>query len=267
VTLEWPDPPADLAQIPAGLAAAARSARNVVALSWGHCLGWLREAWPPGAHGALIGPTGEGKTTVAVGMLKQRKWVLALDPKGEDDTLSASGYTRIETWPLERTREGRQIREDIAAGLPARLIVGGAARTREEYDRLGQLMRSAVEGVRAEGGWTVYADEFQLLADRRMFAIDKEIEQLLIAARTRGTSVLTSFQAPAWVPKAGTRQASLAVIWGTRDRGMLKTVAEAMGRPWRDLEAMVDELPEYHVLMIPKRIREPLILTRAPKVG
>jgi hypothetical protein len=245
----------------------AQSARNVVGLPWDHCLAWLRENWPPGTHGALIGPTGEGKTTLAVGMMSLRKWVLALDPKGEDDTLTASGYKRVTHWPLEATREGRAIREDIAAGKPARLIVGGAARTREEYDRLGQLMRDAVEGVRAEGGWTVYADEFQLLADRRMFGVDKELERLLVAARARGTSVLTSFQAPAWVPKAATRQASMSVIWGTRDRDMLKTVAQAMGRPWRDLEAFVDELPEFHVLIIPKRIRDPLVLTKAPKVG
>lgn len=241
--------------------------KNVVAVSWPHFLAWFREEWEPGKHAALIGPTGEGKTTFAVGILGLRQWVLALDPKGEDDTLSASGYQRITTWPLEKTREGRQIREDIAAGKPARLIAGGAARTREEMRRLSELMRDAIEGVRAEGGWTIYADEFQLLADRRMFGVDKEIEQLLIAARTRGTSVLTAFQAPAWVPKAGTRQASFAIVWGTRDRVMLKTVAEAMGRPWKDLEILVDELPEFHVLVIPKRIRDPLVLTHAPRVA
>jgi hypothetical protein len=240
---------------------------TVVPLSWGHFIEWFRDEWEPGKHVALIGPTGEGKTTFAVGILGLRKWVLALDPKGEDDTLRESGYQRVRVWPLEATHEGRVIREEIAAGKPARLIVGGPTRTRDEWLANAQLMRDAVEGVRAEGGWTIYVDEFQILADRRMYGVEKEVEQLLIAARTRGTSVLTAFQAPAWVPKAGTRQASFVVMWGTRDRVMLKTVAEAMGRPWRDLEAMVDELPEYHVLVIPKRIREPLVLTQAPKVG
>lgn len=224
-------------------------------------LDYLRENWIPGQHKALVGPTGEGKSTYAVGVLALRKYVLALDPKGEDETLAASGYERLTSWPPPG-----KVRERIAQGGTARLIVGGATRTQGELDKLVALMRQAVEGVRAEGGWTIYADEFQLLADRRMYGLDKEIERLLISARTRGTSVMTAFQAPAWVPKAGTRQASYVVLWPTRDRVMIKTVAEAMGRPWHELAAAVDELPPFHVLVIPKKIRDPMVITHAPKL-
>lgn len=234
---------------------------RVVAADWDMFLAWFKDEWKPGAHVALIGPTGEGKSTFAVGILSQRKWVLALDPKGEDETLTASGYQRITAWP-----PSGKIRDAIAEGKPARLIVGGSTRTREDMQRLEDLMLRAVEGVRAEGGWTIYADEFQLLADRRMYGLDKEIERLLIAARSRGTSVVTAFQAPAWVPKAGTRQATFVVMWPTRDRVMIKTVGEAMGRQWHELAEAVDELPPYHVLVIPKRIRAPLVLTHAPKL-
>lgn len=99
------------------------------------------------------------------------------------------------------------------------------------------------------------------------YGVANQIEELLVSARTRGTSVMTAFQAPAWVPRAATRQASFCILWGTRDRGMIKTVAESMGRDWRELEAMVDELPEFHALSIPKRVREPLVLTHPPKVS
>jgi hypothetical protein len=241
---------------------AASDPRQVIAAEWGKFSQWFAAAWQPGQHVALIGPTGEGKSTFAAGILDARKWVLALDPKGEDETLAKTGYKRLVKWPPP----GRD-RDRIAEGKPARYIIGGLTRTEAELRALDKLMRQAVEGCRAEGGWTIYCDEFQLLADRRMYGLDKEIERLLIAARSKGTSVITAFQAPAWVPKAGTRQATFTVVWPTRDRNMIKTVAEAMGRPRQDLEAAVYELPSYHVLVIPKKVRAPMVLTHAPKLG
>ena len=239
------------------------NAGRVIAAEWtNEFLAWFADAWQPGQHIALIGPTGEGKSTLAGGILAQRKWVLALDPKGEDETLAKTGYTRLSKWPPP-SRD----RDRIAEGKPARYIIGGPVRTRQEMDKHATLMRTAIEAVRAEGGWTIYADEFQLLADRRMYGLDKEIEALLIAARSRGTSVVTSFQAPSWVPKAGTRQATFTVVWPTRSRDMIKVIAEAMGRDWRELCAAVDELPPFHVLVIPKRVRAPMVLTHAPKLG
>jgi hypothetical protein len=222
----------------------------------------MREHWAPGQHMALIGPTGEGKTTLAIGLLELRRYVLMLDAKGFDDTLSASGYGRILSWPPTHRQ-----RDDIANGHPARLIVGGHARTDAEVAELGRVLEDTVKGVREEGRWTLYIDEFQLLADRRMMGVTNQVEQLLIAARTRGTSVVNAFQAPSWVPRAATRQATWCICWATHDEDNLKTIAQSMGRSWRDLQAQMRELPEYHVLAIPRRHRDPLILTHPPKVG
>lgn len=235
---------------------------DIVGVPWETFLEWLRSAWLPGQHMAIIMPTGEGKTTFAVGVLKERKWVLALDPKGMDDTLEASGFRRITKLPLPR-----DIRNDISEGRPARLIIGGETRTKEQHQELKRLMADAIEMVRGQGGWTVYADEFQILADSRMFNLGKEIELLLISARKNRTSVVTAFQAAAWVPKASTRQATITVLGPTRDRAMIRNVAQAMGRHPYDLWAVVDQLPEFHLLVIPKKISAPLIIVNAPKVG
>jgi hypothetical protein len=226
----------------------------------------LAPPWTPGMHWALVGPTGEGKSTVAVGLLKLRNWVLALDPKGEDETLAASGYARVTGLP-PRKKFPRDIQKRLDESKPVHLIVGAAARTDDEDLKLQELMRDAITYARHSGGWTLYVDEFELLSSQRMFRLGPNIERMLITARRDRTSVMTSFQAAAWVSKHATRQATFVCLFPTRDRAMIKAVAEAMGRDWRTVAAIVDELPPFHVLVVPKNIRAPMVITKAPKVG
>ena len=251
----------------------------VVGLPWEKFLAYMAWAWKPGQHIAMIGPTGEGKTTFAAGLLEQRRWVLALDPKGEDETLSASGYERVATLPTanrgpwyrlrnwEAARQWDRIENRIAEGLPARIIVGGPARTDDQDAANQALMRKTFGYAREAGGWTVYVDEFELISSQRMFRLGPQVERMLISARRDKTSVVTSFQAAAWVSKHATRQARFAVIWPTGDRDMIKNVAQSMGRDWRQLAAGVDELPAWHVLVIPRgKSGGPLVCTSAPEL-
>ena len=251
----------------------------VVGLPWDQFKRYIRWAWKPGQHFALIGPTGEGKTTFAAGILEDRHWVLALDPKGEDETLTQSGFRRVACLPSQSldigwrlthwqaAREWDRIQNDIAEGRPARVIVGGPARTRAQDIANQDLMRRAFEYSREAGGWTVYVDEFELISSQRMFRLGPDVERMLISARREGTSVVTSFQAAAWVSKHATRQARFAAIWPTGDRQMIKNVAESMGRDWRELAAVVDELPAFHVCVVPRGKRGgPFVCTSAPRL-
>jgi hypothetical protein len=226
----------------------------------------LSGPWKPGQHMALVGKTREGKSTFAVGVLGTRDYVLALDPKGEDETLEASGYERVTGLPPKK-KLPRDVQRDLDDGLPARLIVGGASRTREQDEALRRLMEDALEYARQAGGWTVYVDEYQILADQRMYRLGPNVERMLISAARDKTSVVTAFQAPAWVPKASTRQSSVIVVWRTRDEDMVKNIARAAGRNWKQLANIIDELPKYHCLVIPDDLRAPMMITSAPKVN
>jgi len=262
-------------------------------LSWDQYLAWLsgrlthvRTAWgervklgppwQPGEHMALDGPTGEGKTTHAVGILGQRKYVLALDPKGEDETLAQSGYVRVRSiwqdsarWRITHRQDARtwnDIHKRIDNGLDARVIVGGGSNSDAEDVALQKLMREAITYSRHSGGWTLYVDEFELLSSQRMFNEGPRIERMLITARRKKTSVVTTFQAPAWISQHATRQARRAVKWPTGDRNMIKKLAEAMGRDWRELGQAVDMLPPFHTLTLPRGARWPMVITSAPEL-
>ena len=59
----------------------------------------------------------------------------------------------------------------------------------------------------------------------------------------------------------------MAVMWPTGSRKMIVNVAEDMGRDWRQLAAAIDELPPFHVVVIPRgKNGGPLIVTSAPRL-
>jgi len=248
---------------------------DVVAAEWETFLAYMADSWEPGMHVANIGPTGEGKTTVNVGLLGQRDYVLALDPKGEDDTLEASGWTRVGRIPGEHmpywsddARKWRRIWQDIAEGRPARVIVGGPADSEDADTRLIDLMHRSISFARYSKGWTLYVDEFELMSSQRMFGLGPPVERMLISARRAKTSVVTSYQAAAWVSKHATRQARFAIMYATGDRDMIKNVASSMGRDWQVLAEAVDELDPFYVLVIPRgKNGGPMILTTARPIN
>lgn len=248
-----------------------------VTTAWGETIS-LGPAWAPGQHMALIGPTGGGKTTHAVGILGLRKYVLALDPKGEDETLSASGYVRVGSiwkpdlkWRIRHRDDARtwdQIWRSIRDGQDARIIIGGPADDDAQFTRLKSLMNEAVGFCRYCGGFTQYCDEFEIASSRDMFALAPTINLALISARRKKTSVVNSYQAQAWVSKHAIRQARMAVMWPTGDRDMIKNVAQGMGRDWREIAGIIDQLPDFFTATIPRgKMSGPVVITHAPKLA
>ena len=234
-----------------------------VGVPWDVHLAWFADMWKVGQHKALVGPTDSGKTTYAVPILRLRRFVLAFDPKGGDSRLAASGFTPCPKWP-----PGGKIREDIAEGRPARLVVGFPCQTLADKKRLRKLQADAMEGAWEEGGWTLYLDEFQVLADRRMMGLDKMAEELLISARDpKRMTIVTSYQAPAWVPTASTRQAQWFAVWKTLDVNIIKALAEKMGRDWREMLRIMRAMPRHHILIGGTDTDAPLVITKAPRLS
>ena len=236
----------------------------------------LPPPWQPGQHVALIGKTREGKTNFAVWLLSSlRSYILALDPKGEDESLSKSGWDRVTSVPggHRRPRRGsaewrlwRDIDKARSEDRPCRVIVGMQSRTHAADLENRLLMGDAIEYARQSGGWSLYVDEHQILSDRRMYGLGEDIARQAISAARDKMSVISSMQYLAWVEKAATRQATLIVLWRSKDRDLIKLAAQTAGRPWQEVAAAVDELPKYWLLVIPDELRAPMLMVRPPKV-
>jgi hypothetical protein len=263
---------------------------GAVALTPRECLAWLRgelreihgvklpPVWQPGQHIAFLGKTREGKTNTVVWLCQElRKYVLALDPKGMDESLSASGWTRVSTvpggsrkpaWRSKEWRLWEEIQQDIAEGVnPVRIIAGIESRTRAADAANRLLMKDAIEYVRQAGGWTLVVDEHQVLSDQRMFGLGPDIARQAITAARDKTSLIINFQFLAWIEKAGVRQSTIIAMARTRDRDLIKMAASAAGRPWQEVAAVLDEFEaKYWWAFMSDEPRSPIVMVRPPKV-
>jgi hypothetical protein len=231
---------------------------HVIGMTWPEFTAWFSRKWEPGQHIAGVGPTGQGKSTFFGGIVPLRKYVLALDGKGGDPTLDQLGWPRV-SWPPPKW-----VRDAINDGRPVRLIVGPKARTPEEFAELARILDRALDAAFEEGGWTIWVDELQISAQHMKLA--HKIERNLIAARARASSMVTAYQAPAWVPTAASRQARWLVVWPTKDEDVIASLARKAGRSKRVMMAAFHALPDFHELVIGQNPRMPMILTSAPEL-
>ena len=241
---------------------------EVEAVPWREFLERQRDGWAQGQHVALVGPTGEAKSTFAGGLLRTRRWVGVLDPKGGDDTVDAFGYPRLTRWPLSRG-DRRKMQE----GEPFRFIVGAAGRAPKARAARRQLQRTVLEGMLTDGGWTVFADDLMTLADARFGGAADQVEELLILARGAKISVVSAWQSLAGghsgsALKQASRQSTYMGMAYTRDVDAVEDMAQAMGRSRAEMRGAVDALGElpYGWLWVSRRPRDPILLTRPEKL-
>jgi hypothetical protein len=196
-----------------------------------------------------------------VGLLPTRKYVLALDPKGGDTTLSKLekvGFEKVK-WPLD-DRHWR----DMAEGKGGHYIIGSGIRTVDDLGKLRQMLALALRDAFDQTGWTVYIDELQIAADKRLMNLGASIERNLIAARDRKVSMVGSFQRPANVPRSASEMSTWFVVYYTRDRDTVDRLAQMAGRASDQMRGLVRGLPEYCVLIFSRNPRDPIIVTKAP---
>ena len=243
---------------------ATRVPTEIEALTWTDFLQRQRDHWEPGEHWALVAPTGEGKTTFTGGLVKTRRFVLALDQKGGDKTLSMLGWDRMTNWP-----PSRRDRRDMADRLPFRRVVGSVKRDQVSRNQRRELHRVILRAAMEEGGWTIVAPDLAALTARQFGNAWDEMVELLILARDAGTSIVTDFQRPAGVPREAGEMATYLGIGYTRDKDTVSRLAEMMGRSASEIRGAVSALSElpYGWLIVSRRPRDPILLTRPEKLS
>lgn len=243
-------------------------ARPAAPVEWDAWYSWFADEWAQGEHLSIIGPTGTGKTTLEIELLKIRQYVVFLATKPADEKIAGleqRGYTRVDAWP-------RFPPDDVERYLlwpKGSGSMGGESKGRQRavvHDALKRIFEGPRGGK--PGRWCVCVDEARYVADPKYLGLSGDINQLLIQGRSVYVSMVLGFQRPSWVPQEAYDQPSHLFIAGDNDRRNVNRFREIGGVDGATLAATVRTLGPYewahvdsrpghgdvHVIRVPRNL-------------
>lgn len=208
--------------------------------------------WRQGEHVTLLGPTGAGKTTLALELLPLRKWVMVFGTKPRDPSLDRLkreySYEVARSWPPP-------------AGV-RRVILWPDVRRMGAVFKQQDVFAEAMEHIYEAGGWCIYMDELRYVTSTLKLAAHTEL--LWQQGRSLGVSLVGGTQRPAKVPLEAYDQATHLFLWRDSDKRNLDRLADISGDVDRDLiRATVTQLGRHEVLYVDTRTGR-LAVTQAP---
>jgi hypothetical protein len=208
--------------------------------------------WQHGEHVALIGPTGQGKTTLMRSILPLHPFVVIFATKPRDDSMDAfirSGYVVLQRWQsIDPTQ------------MPRRILWPNASSLYSENTQ-AEVFRDAMEKIYREGAWTVAVDELWFLTNK--LKLSGEVKTYLLQARSLDISLVAATQKPAWVPTEVYDQSTHLFLWRNNDGRAQQRLGEINNADASLVRDVIGRLERHQVLYINTRTGA-MLRTRVP---
>lgn len=210
--------------------------------------------WKPGEHFGLIGPTGQGKTTMLFNLLPLHPYVVVFATKPRDksmDGLIRQGYLKMDKWA---PRDPAQ--------FPRRVLWPDASRL-DSKTKQRAVFGAAFDEIYREGGWTVALDEMWYMS--QVLKMDEDIKTYLLQARSLGISLLMATQRPAWVPREMYTASTHLMFWRVNDETDLSAISGIGARSSQLIRETVMNLDPFQCLYVNTRTGF-MCRTRCPEI-
>jgi hypothetical protein len=233
--------------------AEARTAAPPQLVSWDEFLESFD--WRQGEHITMIGPTGSGKTTLALAILPRRDYVIAYGTKPKDDTLEK--LVKREKWKLVRTFD----KMPRVPALARRIVFWPKYNDLYSGPRQTWEISQSLNAAFVQGGWCLFIDETYWFSDE--MKLDRWLKALWTQGRSIGLSLVAGTQRPVDIPLLAYSQATHLFFWRDNDEANLKRIGGLNGLNAGLVRATVSTLEPHQVLYVNTRTGA-MVVTKAP---
>lgn len=174
-------------------------------------------------HVTILGPTGTGKTTLAMEIGRLRRYTVALGTKPRDRE-----FGRIaDRYGYKLQRDG----ELPSARLRPRVLVWPHYSGITDEDRQRDVFARVFDQAFTRGGWHIIAEEGPHLID---LGLGPRVRQHLRMGRTMSSGLILNAQRPVGFPREARTNAQHLILFGTNDVDDLRTLGGLNGADtWR----------------------------------
>lgn len=167
----------------------------------------LEMDWRQGEHVTIIGPTGQGKTTLALDLMTMRGYPLIIATKPRDKTLETmrgEGWHVIREWPPTRSKS---------------ILWPKLTRPGDKANQ-AKVVRHALENAFVTGGYAILIDELSYVLDE--LRCQNEIKQIWQQGRALSLSLVTCILRPSHIPLLAYDQATHIIMFRDNDETNLR---------------------------------------------
>src|SRR5262245_26539613 len=154
---------------------------TVERVGWADFLARFAPSWRQGEHVSVIGPTGQGKSTLVRSILPRRQYVafLATKPKDVllDDMVKRDGFRKVRRFADRRSHDHR-------------LMIWPKYERPSDVLEQARVMRDALDEMFPQGNWAVVADEGHWLCKKNGCA--SRLEAYWQQGRSMGLTLITN---------------------------------------------------------------------------
>lgn len=199
--------------------------------------------WKQGQHVTLIGPTGQGKTTLAKHILRQRDFIASMVTKRKDELIGefkGEGFRVVREWGNLPHKSHPKV-----------LIHPPFLRHEPREGEQRRVFAAALDRAFDEGGWTINLDEAAYLVDE--LGLTRKLKRLWQEARSGKITVVCATQRPRFLPVTAYSSCTHLFLWRNQDEDDSKRMGGMGGLNRKVIRSVVESLGEYEVLYVNTR--------------